>query len=145
MFSVAGVLKQCKLIAVQRTKLMIDLRELPDPVFPLPHAERVKHTKERGKLPRMQRIGLKVETHIHSNFSALRGRLRRLPPIHQTTFRALIEHLGRVNSHSTQNKMDAKVSVTLMGEGETEADNQNLAVIFSELDPAGQTRTQAHV
>jgi hypothetical protein len=71
-----------------------------------------------------------IETHIHSNFSALRGRLRRLPPIHQTTFRALIEHLGRVNSHSTQNKMDAKVSQCSrywIG-----ADVQNLAVIFSE-------------
>jgi hypothetical protein len=85
-----------------------------------------------------------AETHIHSNFSALRGRLRRLPPIHQTTFRALIEHLGRVNSHSTQNKMDAKVSVTLMGEGGIGADNQNLAVIFSELAPPDQHRKVAH-
>ena len=144
-FSVAGVLKQCKLMAAKRTKLMIDLRELPDPVFPLPHAERVKHTKERGTRTRVQGIGLMTETHIHSNFSALRGRLRRLPPIHQTTFRALIEHLGRVNSHSTQNKMDAKVSVILMGEGEIEADNQNLAVIFSEMDPADQPRKQADV
>jgi hypothetical protein len=49
-FSVAGVLKQCKLVVVRNAKLMIDLRELPDPVFPLPHAERVKHTKERGTL-----------------------------------------------------------------------------------------------
>ena len=51
--SVAGVLKQCKLKVSQRPKLMIDLRELPDPVFPLPHAERVKHTKERGTLIHM--------------------------------------------------------------------------------------------
>jgi hypothetical protein len=75
-----------------------------------------------------------IETHIHSNFSALRGRLRRLPPIHQTTFRALIEHLGRVNSHSTQNKMDARVSLPLMSKDENDADIQNLAVIFSELE-----------
>ena len=57
--------------------------------------------------------------------------MRRLPPIHQTTFRALIEHLGRVNSHSSKNKMDAKVSKNygcLVC-----ADAQNLAVIFSEL------------
>jgi len=52
-FSVAGVLKQCKLMAVQCTELMLDLRELPDPVFPLPHAERVRHTKERGTLTHM--------------------------------------------------------------------------------------------
>lgn len=73
-----------------------DLRELPEPVFPLPHAERVKLTRER-------------EIHVNNSFSALRARLRRLPPIHQTTFRAIIEHLGRVQSRSGQNKMDAKV------------------------------------
>lgn len=65
-----------------------------------------------------------AETHIHSNFSALRGRLRRLPHIHQTTFRALIEHLGRVQSHAGQNKMDAKVRLALLpvGWGEQVAD-----------------------
>lgn len=26
------------------------LRELPEPLFPLPHAERVKHSENRGKL-----------------------------------------------------------------------------------------------
>ncbi|WVQ81563.1 hypothetical protein IAT38_003687 [Cryptococcus sp. DSM 104549] len=88
-FSVASVLKQY-------------LRELPEPVFPLPHPERVKHTENR-------------ESHISSNFSALRGRLRRLPPIHQTTFQAIIEHLGRVQAHAGTNKMGAK----------------NLAVVFN--------------
>ena len=111
-FSVTGVLKQCQLFSPLDMELMIDLRELPDPVFPLPHAERVKHTKERGMSPLKYRVELTIETHIHSNFSALRGRLRKLPHIHQTTFRALIEHLGRVNSHSTQNKMDAKVGLS---------------------------------
>jgi len=50
-FSVTGVLKQCKLLYPLDTELRRDLRELPDPVFPLPHAERVKHTKERGLSP----------------------------------------------------------------------------------------------
>ena len=60
-FSVAGVLKQCKLMAAKCTKLMKDLRELPDPVFPLPHAERVKHTKERGTLTHMSQRLLALE------------------------------------------------------------------------------------
>ncbi|KAK8843370.1 hypothetical protein IAR55_007027 [Kwoniella newhampshirensis] len=90
-FSVGNVLKQY-------------LRELPEPVFPLPHSERVKHTDNR-------------ESHISSNFSALRARLRRLPPIHQTTFQAIIEHLGRVQQHSATNKMGAK----------------NLAVVFNSV------------
>ncbi|OCF40236.1 hypothetical protein I317_05929 [Kwoniella heveanensis CBS 569] len=90
-FSIGNILKQY-------------LRELPEPVFPLPHPERVKYTESR-------------ESHIESNFSTLRARLRRLPPIHQTTFQAMIEHLGRVNQHSANNKMDAK----------------NLAVLFNSV------------
>ncbi|WWD21112.1 hypothetical protein CI109_105593 [Kwoniella shandongensis] len=90
-FSIGNVLKQY-------------LRELPEPVFPLPHPERVKHTENR-------------ESHISNNFSALRARLRRLPPIHQTTFQAIIEHLGRVQQHSGINKMGAK----------------NLAVVFNSV------------
>lgn len=53
---------------------------------------------------------------MESSFAPLRGRLRRLPPIHQTTFQAIIEHLARVSSRAKDNKMDAK----------------NLAVLFSE-------------
>ncbi|WVQ75466.1 hypothetical protein IAR50_005091 [Cryptococcus sp. DSM 104548] len=90
-FSIASILKQY-------------LRELPEPVFNLPHAERVKYSKSR-------------ESHISSSFNALRGRLRRLPPIHQTTFQALIEHLGRINTNSALNKMSAK----------------NLAVVFNSV------------
>ncbi|OWZ75844.1 glucosamine 6-phosphate N-acetyltransferase [Cryptococcus neoformans Tu401-1] len=90
-FSIASVLKQY-------------LRELPEPVFNLPHAERVKYSKHR-------------ESHINSNFSAIRGRLRRLPPIHQTTFQSIIEHLGRVHGKCEMNKMGAK----------------NLAVLFSSI------------
>ena len=57
-----------------------------------------------------------LEMHIQNNFSAIRARLRRLPPIHQTTFQAIIEHLGRVQHRKARNKMDAK----------------NIAVVFSE-------------
>ncbi|KAK4686696.1 glucosamine-phosphate N-acetyltransferase, partial [Tremellales sp. Uapishka_1] len=104
-FSITNVLKQY-------------LRELPEPPFPLPHAERVKHTENRGKRSSQgsrEPADRPIETHVHSNFSVLRGRLRRLPPIHQTTFQAIIEHLGRVQTHSMNNKMDAK----------------NLSVVFS--------------
>ncbi|KAL7421481.1 hypothetical protein Q5752_004368 [Cryptotrichosporon argae] len=72
------------------------LRDLPEPVFPFAHAERVKYTENR-------------EAHISSEFSALRARLRRLQPIQQTTFQAIVEHLGRVNAHAHTNKMDARL------------------------------------
>ncbi|WVR09117.1 hypothetical protein IAU60_006179 [Kwoniella sp. DSM 27419] len=80
------------------------LRQLPEPLFPFPHAERIRFTEER-------------ESHIESNFSTLRARLQRLPFIHQTTFQAVVEHLGRVHQHSTVNKMAAK----------------NLAVLFNSV------------
>lgn len=103
-YTIASVLKQY-------------LRELPEPVFPLPHAERVKYTTDR-------------ETHIHNNFASLRSRLRRLPPIHQTTFQAIIEHLARVAAQSAVNRMDAK----------------NLAVVFnSVLFGADQLPTDGNV
>ncbi|WWC91300.1 uncharacterized protein L201_006243 [Kwoniella dendrophila CBS 6074] len=115
----AGVQKMIQGIELDEEKFVFDekddvasignvlkqyLRELPEPVFPLPHPERVKYTDSR-------------ESHIESNFSSLRARLRRLPPIHQTTFQAIIEHLGRVNQKSAINKMDAK----------------NLAVVFNSV------------
>lgn len=80
--SIAGVLKQY-------------LRELPDPLFPLPLAERVKMTADR-------------DSYLDNKFSVIRSRLRRLPPIHQTTLRAIIEHLARVADHAEENKMDAR-------------------------------------
>lgn len=80
------------------------LRDLPDPLFPLPHAERIKWTESR-------------DAHFHNMFSSLRGKLRRLPPIHQTTFQAVIEHLNRIACNASENKMDAK----------------NLAVVFNSV------------
>lgn len=89
--SIAGVLKQY-------------LRELPDPLFPLPLAERVKMTADR-------------QSYLDDKFAVIRSRLRRLPPIHQTTLRAIIEHLSRVADHADVNKMDAR----------------NLAVVFNSV------------
>ena len=34
--------------------------------------------------------------------------MRRLPPVHQATLKALVEHLARVVSHNEKNRMDAK-------------------------------------
>lgn len=45
----------------------------------------------------------------------IRGKIRRLPPIHQATLRAMLEHLAKVNANKPSNRMDAK----------------NLAVVFS--------------
>ena len=51
-FSISNVLKQCRylscLIDLALDK-QIDLRELPEPVFPLPQSERVKYSENRGK------------------------------------------------------------------------------------------------
>ncbi|WOO83507.1 Glucosamine 6-phosphate N-acetyltransferase 1 [Vanrija pseudolonga] len=90
-FSVSVVLKQY-------------LRELPEPLFPMPHSERTRYTQNRDQ-------------HIANDFTSLRGRLRRLPPIHQTTVRAIIEHLSRIAARSNTNKMSAK----------------NLAVVFNSV------------
>ncbi|WVQ90002.1 hypothetical protein IAS59_003778 [Cryptococcus gattii] len=111
-FSIASVLKQY-------------LRELPEPVFNLPLVERVKYSKHR-------------ELHINNNFNALRGRLRRLPPIHQTTFQTILEHLSRVHERRENNKMDAKnlavlFSSVLFGQEQAPTDG-NVLMINTEAD-----------
>ncbi|KAN0063053.1 hypothetical protein ACQY0O_004216 [Thecaphora frezii] len=78
------------------------LRQLPEPVLNIPWAERIKYTHER-------------EEHIRTGFAKLKGRLRRLPPIHQVTLKVIVQHLARVAEHSDRNKMTAS----------------NLSVVFS--------------
>ncbi|KZS93245.1 RhoGAP-domain-containing protein [Sistotremastrum niveocremeum HHB9708] len=82
--------------------LKLYLRELPEPVFKFPLEDRVKHTEER-------------EEQISSNFRTLRSKMRRIPPVHQATLKAIVEHLARVAARADKNKMDAK----------------NLAIVFS--------------
>jgi len=82
--------------------LKLYLRELPEPVMPMKWEERIKYTHER-------------EEHIHTGFANFKSRIRRMPPIHQATLRALLLHLSFVASHAATNKM------TLT----------NLAVVFS--------------
>lgn len=97
-------------------------RELPEPIFYFPLADRIRYTENRGKcnsccldlaVADFGRLlcSAKSESHISSNFSAIRARLSRMPPIHQSTLRVIVEHLSRVAAHSTQNKMDAKVGL----------------------------------
>jgi hypothetical protein len=38
----------------------------------------------------------------------LRSKMRRLPPVHQATLKAILEHLSRVAAHHEKNKMDSK-------------------------------------
>lgn len=45
----------------------------------------------------------------------LRSKMRRLPPVHQATVKAIVEHLARVVSHSEKNKMDPKNLAIVFG------------------------------
>ncbi|CCU98154.1 unnamed protein product [Malassezia sympodialis ATCC 42132] len=82
--------------------LKLYLRELPEPVMPMKWEERIKYTHER-------------EEHIRTGFANFKSRIRRMPPIHQATLRALLLHLSFVASHAAANKMTLS----------------NLAVVFS--------------
>ncbi|PPQ64732.1 hypothetical protein CVT26_002676 [Gymnopilus dilepis] len=78
------------------------LRELPEPVFRFPLQDRIQHTEDRDE-------------HISNKFMLIRSKLRRLPPVHQSTMKAIIEHLARVASKSSKNKMDAKNLAIVFG------------------------------
>lgn len=82
--------------------LKLYLRQLPEPVLPMKWEERIKYTHER-------------EEHIRTGFANFKSRIRRMPPIHQATLRALLLHLSFVASHAATNKMTLS----------------NLAVVFS--------------
>lgn len=49
--------------------------------------------------------------------------MKRLPPVHYATLKALVLHLARVNSHREKNKMDCKNLAIVFG-----------SVIFGEDD-----------
>lgn len=78
------------------------LRALPEPVMALRWEERMRYTHDR-------------EEHIRNGFANFKSRIRRMPPIHQATLRALLMHLALVAQHSDKNKMTTA----------------NLAVVFS--------------
>ncbi|KAG9104592.1 hypothetical protein FRC06_001058 [Ceratobasidium sp. 370] len=78
------------------------LRELPEPVFRFPLAERIQHSAGRSE-------------HVKNGFLVLRGRLRRLPGVHQATVRVVVEHLARVAGRAQKNKMDARNLAIVFG------------------------------
>ncbi|KAF5377182.1 hypothetical protein D9615_006332 [Tricholomella constricta] len=82
--------------------LKLYLRELPEPVFKFPLQERLQHTEDRAE-------------HISNNFMLLRSKIRRLPPVHQATLKAILEHLARVVAFSEKNKMDPKNLAIVFG------------------------------
>jgi hypothetical protein len=53
--------------------------------------------------------------HQSNNFMLLRSKIRRLPPVHQATLKAVVEHLARVIAFSDKNKMDAKNLAIVFG------------------------------
>ncbi|PWN24474.1 RhoGAP-domain-containing protein [Jaminaea rosea] len=85
----AGVLKQW-------------LRELPTPVMAMPWEERLKLTHS-------------LEEQLANGFATLKGRIRRLPAIHQVTLRTIIEHLARVAAQAEENKMTARNLSVIFG------------------------------
>lgn len=71
------------------------------------------------------------DEHIANNFMLLRAKMRRLPPVHQATLKAIIEHLARIASRSDKNKMDPKnlaivFGTVIFGEDEMPKDGMNL-------------------
>ncbi|KAJ3502317.1 hypothetical protein NLJ89_g8943 [Agrocybe chaxingu] len=82
--------------------LKLYLRELPEPVFKFSLQDRIQHTEDR-------------EEHLSNNFVLLRSKIRRLPPVHQATLKALLEHLARVVAKCDKNKMDAKNLAIVFG------------------------------
>ncbi|KAF9056472.1 hypothetical protein BJ165DRAFT_1522378 [Panaeolus papilionaceus] len=82
--------------------LKLYLRELPEPVFRFSLQDRIQHTEDRDE-------------HISNKFMLLRSKIRRLPPVHQATLKALLEHLSRVVAKSDKNKMDAKNVAIVFG------------------------------
>ncbi|KAJ6575529.1 hypothetical protein B0H10DRAFT_1963810 [Mycena sp. CBHHK59/15] len=82
--------------------LKLYLRELPEPVFKYALQDRIQHTEDRAD-------------HQSNNFMLLRSKIRRLPPVHQATLRAILEHLARVVAFSEKNKMDAKNLAIVFG------------------------------
>ncbi|KAF9807083.1 hypothetical protein IEO21_08394 [Rhodonia placenta] len=88
--------------------LKMYLRELPEPLFKFSLHDRIQHSED-------------LDEHRKNDFQVLRGKIRRLPPIHQAILKMTVEHLAHVAAHHERNKMDAKNLAIVFG-----------AVIFGE-------------
>jgi hypothetical protein len=60
-------------------------------------------------------IFLLLAEHQSNNFVLLRSKMRRLPPVHQATLKAILEHLARIAARSEKNKMDVKNLAIVFG------------------------------
>ena len=52
---------------------------------------------------------------MQNNFLFLRGKMRRLPPVHLATLRAIVEHLARIAANCEKTKMDSKNLAIIFG------------------------------
>jgi hypothetical protein len=101
------------------TSIQLYLRELPEPVFRYPLQERLQHTEDRGEI-KLDRLCIQTDIsiladHQSNNFVLLRSKMRRLPPVHQATLKAILDHLARIAAHSEKNKMDVKNLAIVFG------------------------------
>ncbi|KAI0047664.1 RhoGAP-domain-containing protein [Auriscalpium vulgare] len=106
--------------------LKLYLRELPEPLFRFPLQERMQHTED-------------IANHVSNGFVLLRSKIRRLPPVHRASLKALVEHLARVAANADKNKMDAKnlaiaFGGVLFGEDEMPASGADLLSLQSWKD-----------
>jgi hypothetical protein len=65
--------------------------------------------------PTLLNVKFSSAEHQSNNFMLLRSKMRRLPPVHQATLKAIIEHLARVVAFSDKNKMDPKNLAIVFG------------------------------
>lgn len=120
-YAVASLLKassKSKFQSLVLTVHQLYLRELPEPVFRFPLQDRIQHTEDRGNCIESQcryYLPTRSDEQIASNFVLIRSKIRRLPPVHQSTLKAIIEHLARVAAKSNKNKMDAKNLAIVFG------------------------------
>ncbi|KAF9786030.1 RhoGAP-domain-containing protein [Thelephora terrestris] len=89
-------------IYVVAALLKMYLRELPEPLLKFPLEDRIQHT-------------IDFEKHFASDFQLVRAKIRRLPPIHRYTLKAVLSHLNRVASNRERNKMDTRNLAIVFG------------------------------
>ena len=117
------------------------LRELPEPLFRFPLQERLSHSEDLG-IPCASMCACAsayatvTDEHRGNDFQILRGKIRRLPTVHQATLRVLLEHLARVAAHAEKNKMDARnlaivFSTVIFGEDEMPKSGGDLLTVHS--------------
>jgi RhoGAP domain len=97
------------------------LRELPEPLFRFSLEDRIQHTIDFGQdIPMSSHSPTfdqrsPVEKHFASDFQLVRAKIRRLPPIHRYTLKAVLLHLNRIASHRERNKMDTRNLAIVFG------------------------------